>query len=131
MSADSHVVEPPNLYKDYIDPKFRDRAPTTHIGPKGGELWGIDGIFEDRTYNVGIGSITSAGVDPKEIRMDTWKYEDIHPGCYDPRARIEAQDRDGLGGEIIFPSIGMVLCNIEDIGLKEACCDAYNRWLSE
>ena len=131
ISADSHVVEPPNLYKDYIDPKFRDRAPTTHIGPKGGELWGIDGIFEDRTYNVGIGSIASAGVDPKEIRMDTWKYADIPPGCYDSKARIEAQDRDGLGGEIIFPSIGMVLCNVEDIALKQATCVAYNRWLAD
>jgi uncharacterized protein len=28
ISADSHITEPPNCYSDYIDPKFRERAPT-------------------------------------------------------------------------------------------------------
>src|SRR3546814_5136023 len=27
ISADSHITEPPHCYVDYIDPKFRDRAP--------------------------------------------------------------------------------------------------------
>ena len=27
ISADSHIVEPPNCYVDFIEPKFRDRAP--------------------------------------------------------------------------------------------------------
>ena len=27
ISADSHITEPPNCYKDYIDPKYRDEAP--------------------------------------------------------------------------------------------------------
>ena len=27
ISADSHIVEPPNCYVDFIDPKFRDTAP--------------------------------------------------------------------------------------------------------
>ena len=28
ISAYSHIAEPPNCYLDFIDPKFRDRAPT-------------------------------------------------------------------------------------------------------
>ena len=27
ISADSHIVEPPDMYTGRIDPKFRDRAP--------------------------------------------------------------------------------------------------------
>jgi hypothetical protein len=27
ISADSHIVEPPDLYENRIEPKFRDRAP--------------------------------------------------------------------------------------------------------
>ncbi len=27
ISADSHVVEPPDLWLDYIEPKFKARAP--------------------------------------------------------------------------------------------------------
>jgi uncharacterized protein len=131
ISADSHVTEPANLYKEYIDPKFRDRAPSTHFGPKGGTVWSINGIFDDKPFICGLGSIAAAGVDPKQIKMDTWTFDDINPGCYDPKARIVAQDRDGLGGEIIFPSIGMVLCNVADDLLRQACFEAYNRWLSE
>ena len=131
ISADSHVTEPPNLYKDYIDPKYRDRAPTTMIGPKGGTVWSIDGILDGKPYLVGMGSIAAAGIDPKEIKMDTQKFEDIHKGGHDPKARLAAQDRDGLGGEIIFPSIGMVLCNHPDSEFRQACFQAYNRWLAE
>ena len=50
-----------------------------------------DGVL----YNVGIGSISCAGVDPKQMQMNTMTYESMHPGCYDPKARIEVQDRDG------------------------------------
>ena len=27
ISADSHITEPPNCYRDHIDPAFRERAP--------------------------------------------------------------------------------------------------------
>jgi hypothetical protein len=27
ISADSHITEPPTMYRDHIDPRFRDRAP--------------------------------------------------------------------------------------------------------
>ncbi|MEP4649844.1 MAG: hypothetical protein ABJ314_06655, partial [Ilumatobacter sp.] len=26
VDADGHILEPPTLWEDYIDPKFRDRA---------------------------------------------------------------------------------------------------------
>ena len=27
ISADSHIVEPPNCFVDYIEPSYRERAP--------------------------------------------------------------------------------------------------------
>ena len=44
ISADSHIVEPPNTYIDFIDPKFRDRAPTVIDGPTGGSIFNIPGL---------------------------------------------------------------------------------------
>ena len=47
ISADSHIVEPPDLYSTRIDPKFRDRAPRMERlkTPAGREFdaWFIDG----------------------------------------------------------------------------------------
>ena len=44
ISADSHITEPPNLYIDHIDPKFRDRAPHVVDDPKRGEIYVIPGM---------------------------------------------------------------------------------------
>ena len=131
ISGDSHVTEPPTLYQEYLDPQYRDRAPRIEIGPKGGSIYVVDGMNDGKPYSIGMGTIAGAGVDPKEIKIDEWKFEDIHKGGYDPKARVEAQDRDGIGGEIIFPSVGMVLCNHPDVEFKQACFRAYNRWLSD
>ena len=38
---------------------------------------------------------------------------------------------DGVAGEIIYPTVGMVLCNHSDFDFKKACFEAYNRWLQE
>ena len=37
ISADSHFVEPPNMWRERIDKKFRDRAPHTVKGLHGRE----------------------------------------------------------------------------------------------
>ena len=44
--------------------------------------------------------------------------------------RIE-EARDGVAAEVIYPSVGMMLCNHEDSDYKHACFVAYNRWLAE
>ena len=131
ISADSHVTEPPNCYKDYIDPKYRDRAPHVEIGPKGGEIYVIDDFNDGKPYTVNLGGMAAAGIDSKDIKLDTKKFKDLHQGGHDGKARIADQDRDGIAGEVIYPSVGMVLCNHPDSDFKQACMWAYNRWLQE
>lgn len=131
ISADSHITEPPNCYKDYIDPKYRHRAPHVEIGPKGGEIYVVDDFNEGKPYAVNFGGMAAAGLDPRDIKLDTRKFEDLHPGGHDGKARIADQDRDGIAGEVIYPSVGMILCNHPDAEFKQACMWAYNRWLQE
>src|SRR4029079_1686670 len=58
-------------------------------------------------------------------------FADLHRGGWDPEARLPEQDRDGVAGEIIYPTVGMVLCNHPDGDYKKACMDAYNLWIAE
>src|SRR3546814_10409052 len=44
ISADSHITEPPHCYVDYIDPKFRDRAPRIQRIDKIGDALIADGM---------------------------------------------------------------------------------------
>ena len=39
------------------------------------------------------------------------------------------QIRDGIAAEIIYATVGMVLCTHPDVENKTACMTAYNRWL--
>src|SRR5215210_6120690 len=40
VDADGHILEPPTLWEEYIDPKFRDRALMFKLDDKGlEELW--------------------------------------------------------------------------------------------
>ena len=127
ISADSHITEPPNCYVDHIDPSYRDRAPRMVKGANGGDVF----IVEEMARPIPMGIVAAAGIDPKLIRVDEAQFEDLHRGGWDPEARLADQDRDGIVAEIIYPSIGMALCNHPDPGYKRACFTAYNRWLEE
>jgi predicted TIM-barrel fold metal-dependent hydrolase len=127
ISADSHVTEPPGCYLDRIDPKFRDRAPRVTTENDGGDSFVIDGI----PGSVPLGIVAAAGKDPREIRKGETKFADLHRGGWDGKARLLDQDRDGIAAEIIYPSVGMVICNHADADYKHACMWAYNHWLHE
>ncbi|MDO9166529.1 MAG: amidohydrolase family protein, partial [Rhodoferax sp.] len=66
---------------------------------------------------------------PKELRGRGQKFSDLWRGGWDGTVRCADQDRDGVCAEIIYPTVGMILCNHQDFDYKKACFDAYNRWL--
>jgi predicted TIM-barrel fold metal-dependent hydrolase len=127
ISADSHITEPPDTYVERIDPRFRDRAPRMHRDDKAGDLFLIDGM--DRPVPMGL--VAAAGKPPEEITVTGVLFEELHRGGWDPNARMEEQERDGVAAEIIYPTVGMVLCNHRDLDYKKACFDAYNLWIAE
>src|SRR5712692_8779491 len=43
IDADGHILEPPDTWERYIDPKFRDRAIRLRSGKSGLEVLEIDG----------------------------------------------------------------------------------------
>lgn len=127
ISADSHIVEPPECYVDNIDPAWRDRAPRVEKNAKGVDAFVIDGANNP----VPIGMLAAAGVPPEGLKaMRRANFDEINRAAFDPKERIAAQDIDGVGGELIYASVGMVLCSHEDYAYKSACFHAYNRWLA-
>ena len=127
VSADSHIVEPPNCYVDYIDPAFRERAPRIRRNPStGGDAFYIEGFAKP----VGLGLLAAAGIEGKDIKASS-SFAELHRGGWDPKARLADQDRDGVQAEFIYPTVGMLICNHPDIAFKTACIWAYNRWLQE
>jgi predicted TIM-barrel fold metal-dependent hydrolase len=132
ISADSHIVEPPDLYETRIEPKFRDRAPRMerHRTRTGREYdaWYFNGV------RVGtVGSVIQAGKrfeDPGSIDfLGVW--EDVRKAAYDPKAMLAELEMDGVWGACLQPSQGLFWYRISDSELLSALCRAYNNWIAD
>ncbi len=127
ISADSHITEPPGCYVDRIDSKYKSTAPHIVNDASRGDLFVVEGLGKP----LAIGLAAAAGIDPKDLKMFGAKFEDLHRGGWDPEARMADQKRDGVACEVIYPTVGMMLCNHPDYDYKKACFDAYNLWIAE
>ena len=127
ISADSHVTEPGECY-ERIDPKFRDRAPRATTDDRMGAVIDID----NGRSRIPYGMIAAAGRPAESIHPFVFVgWDELHAGGWDPAARLEEQDRDGVTIEVLYPSVGMLLCNHPDADYKKACFDSYNLWITD
>jgi predicted TIM-barrel fold metal-dependent hydrolase len=127
ISADSHITEHPDTYRAHIDKAWKDRAPTVVDGGERGDVFQIDGMER----SIAMGLVAAAGKPPEEITMEGVRFDELHRSGWDPSVRVADQQRDGVAAEVIYPTVGMVLCNHPDFDYKKACFDAYNRWIAE
>ena len=131
ISSDSHVSEPPNLWVERIDKKFRDRAP--RVGRD--VVDGVSGAYfflEDLApINVaqGIGGGKSFEELPDFFRDAG--YEDARPGGWDPAERIKDMDLDRVDADVLYTTLGFRQFWIKDPALQRACFRVYNDWLAE
>jgi predicted TIM-barrel fold metal-dependent hydrolase len=127
ISADSHVAEPPDTYVARIDKAFQERAPVLVHDARRGDIFVVEGSKQP----IPLALVSAAGKAPEELSPKGAVWDKLHQGGWDPQARIVAQDQDGIAAEVLYPSVGMEICNIPDLDLKKACMDAYNLWLAE
>ena len=129
ISADSHFVEPPTMWAERIDKKFRDRAPKTVTGLNGRE--GEWFVCENITP-MSVAGFFGAGVPSGELKDHNKKGFDQAPkSVWDPSYRIADQDRDGVDAEVIYTSMGMPLFGLDDAELRFSCFSAFNDWATE
>lgn len=126
VSADSHIIEPPDCFSRYVDARYRDSCPHVVEDPQRGALFVIPGM-EKGTF--GLIGLSAAGLTPEQIKWEGGSFDQVYRGAYDPVARVTDMDRDGVAAELIYPSAGMVIYSHPDTGYQQACFQAYNRWL--
>jgi predicted TIM-barrel fold metal-dependent hydrolase len=132
FSADSHFSEPGDLWEKRIDKEFRYRAPRIEALERNGrtEDFLIYENFPPHPVSVGISAARTA---PGEQRGDAAgvRQEEALRGGFDPVARLEDQDKDGLEGEVISTTLGFRLFWMKDAKLQAACFRALNDWIAE
>ena len=132
IDADGHVLEPADIWEQYIDPELRDRAIRIELADDGRERL----IFDNQPFQFLQGNLgTLGGIElPKgefgRLSRDYTYAEGSPPGGYDPSARLKVLDEEGIDKVLLYPTIG--ICwegSVNDPALATAYTRAYNRWI--
>lgn len=129
ISVDDHLIEHPRVWQDRLPSHLRDLGPRIIEIPRG-DLPPIQSWeYEGRPYPY-IGLNAVAGKKPEEYGLEPVRYDDMIPGCYDPKARLADMDIDGVEAMLCFPSFprfcGTVFLEAKDKDLALLCVQAYN-----
>jgi len=126
ISADSHVVEPPDLWTQRIDRAYLDRAPKI-IREDETDVFVCPGAAIEK---MGIG-FTSAALKPAEEISVNERWENIYPGAWDPSERLKDMEADGIEAEVLYTSFGLRMFTLTDPGFQLACFQAFNDWMAD
>ncbi len=125
ISADSHVIEAADLWLNYIDPRFRDRAPRV-LQQKDTDVFYCEGVSL-----LPIGGASGAGKRPEEHRREGRYERDVRRGGWDPHERLKDMKADGVDAEVLYPTFAMRMFGLEDVAFQLACFQAYNNWVKD
>lgn len=147
ISVDDHVVEPPDLWSSRLPKKYVDEGPRIVLAPSGKpilvggayiEAPGDEGepiawwFYEDHKYSVKR-LIAAAGYEPDEIGLQGVTYDQMRPGCWQPKARIADMDANHVEKSLCFPNYprfcGQLFNERKDKELSLLCVKAYNDWM--
>ena len=129
ISADSHVVETPEIFQG-LEARFGDQAPNIIHHPEYGDILQIPG--QPLRPNFGVGRLGIAGHfanDPDTIKMIHEGYAGMRPGVLDPVLRIKDQELDGIDAEVLYPSVLFAIYRIPNPEVVAAVFHNYNDWL--
>ena len=133
VDADGHVLEPADTWLEYLDPRYRDRAIRIARDEQNLEVLLIDGQ-PLKTLRGQLGALGGIDMDTARLltRGQITYAEGSPPGSYDPAARLQVMDSEGIDAVLLYPTIG--ICwegHVTDGALATAYTRAYNRWLTE
>jgi len=136
VSTDSHLEQPPEMWRDFVDAEFQEWVPRTITLDNGGQ-----GLFfpgADSVVPLGLQFVTT--VEPERAVDGRWKtagptgnrYDTPLIGTGDGHQRLREMDIDRIDADVLFPAVfgGRALKDLPREA-HAALCRGYNDWLSE
>jgi predicted TIM-barrel fold metal-dependent hydrolase len=129
VDADCHILEPPEIWKNWLPEKYVDKAPKLVKDAQGGDAWltAVGGEPDP------IGLVATPGMPFDEFRWFGVTYEEARSGCYNGAARLEDMDIDGVQAELLYPPQRTMshFLGDDDDDFVLAGVEAYNNFLFE
>jgi len=117
IDADCHVLEPIELWEKYLEPTFKNYAPSTDLEVEG-----------EKIYQKISEALQKEGT--KTIIRD---YAEYGINNYDPASQIKAIKTLGIDIAFLYPTMGVWLFAIDSMNpqLAGAFIRAYNNWIRD
>jgi len=132
VDADGHVLEPGDLWENYLEDKYRARALRIKVDDEGYEYLEIDQRPSQRTVRGSLGILGAMGADDLRPRPDR-RYADNMPfGSSNAEQRLSLLKQENLECALLYPTIGLLWeVELQDPELSLAYARAYNRWIAD
>jgi predicted TIM-barrel fold metal-dependent hydrolase len=137
LDCDLHVIEPPAVWLEYLDPDLRDRGPRP---PEPGDAaWlrmqgqALPAYADtpERARAISIRYMRASFADRLTERDD----DDLHDLAHGTRAptMLRAMDREGIDVAVCFRTYAAHALAFDDLDADVAAgvCRAFNRWLAD
>jgi predicted TIM-barrel fold metal-dependent hydrolase len=129
VDADCHILEPPDIWKNWLPEQYQEKAPRLVKDPAGGDAWltAVGGAADP------IGLVSTPGMPWDQFRWFGVTYDEARPGCYNGAARLQDMDLDGVWAELLYPPQRTMshFLGDDDDDFVLAGVEAYNNFLFE
>jgi predicted TIM-barrel fold metal-dependent hydrolase len=128
IDSDTHILEPPDIWRKHLPGQFRKYAPKLVKDHEGGDAWDHGTGSPDP-----IGLVSTPGKRFEEFRWFGVTYDSIRPACYNGKERIKDMDIEGVDAIVTFPPERTIFrwLGQPDPKVSLAGIDAYNEFAQE
>jgi predicted TIM-barrel fold metal-dependent hydrolase len=135
IDADGHVLEAPDLWENYVEARYRDRALRLRRDDDGLEYLEIGGAPSKMTrkgYPATLGRMGQKELNTFKPHPDKTYALNMPYGACNPAQRLKLLDAEGLDAAVLYPTLGILWeAELDDAELSQAYCRAYNRWIAD
>ena len=117
IDADCHVFEPIDMWEKYLEPAFKNRAPSRDMTVEGQKIVNkVSNELQREGLKVIIRDYTSYGIN-----------------SYEPESQVKAIKKMGVDVSFLYPTMGLWLFAVDTMEpqLAGAFTRAYNNWLRD
>jgi len=130
ISADSHIVEAPDLWEKWLPKEFASRGPKMVKDAEGGDAW----QYRPGTPPVPLGLVTTyPGRTYEHFKWTGARYSQVNQGAFHGPTRLKEQEADGVDAEVLYPSQRTMRHFMldDDDEFHLAGIQAYNNWMAK
>jgi predicted TIM-barrel fold metal-dependent hydrolase len=125
IDADTHVVEPPDLWTSRVATRWHEHVPQVRWDDvNGDEAWFVGG---ERISGVGSPAMAGWAEYPPDHPR---RWADTDPVTWDAPTRLALMDRYGVRAQVLYPNVALFdakrIVHMAERELQLACVRAYN-----